>query len=60
MRALHLYLLAYFLLVSGAFLTLWQSDTLHRIPLGWLTLGALTAIVLGVLLAVTSPPVRGS
>jgi hypothetical protein len=54
MRFLHIYLVGYFLLVLGAGLTLWQSGALSRLGPLWVVIGAVVAVGLGVLLAVTS------
>jgi hypothetical protein len=54
MRFLHLYLLAYFTLVIGAVLALWQAGVLSRLPREWITLGAIVAVGLGILAAVTA------
>jgi hypothetical protein len=62
MRFLHLYLIAYFLLVVGAVLALWQADVLGQLPTEMVALGLLVAIGLGVVLALTStrPPAATS
>jgi hypothetical protein len=53
-RLLHLYLIAYFVLVIGAGLALWQAGVVARLPGAWLALAALITIGLGVVLALTS------
>jgi hypothetical protein len=59
MRVVHLYLLAYFALLLGAALALWQAGILWRIPGVWLGVAALVAAGSGILLAVaSSPPAR--
>ena len=54
MRFLKLYLVGYFILLFGAILALWQAGILSRIPGIWLTIGAVIALGLGILLAVSS------
>jgi hypothetical protein len=54
MRFIHLYLIGYFILVVGATLALWQSGALARVSGVWLGIGALVAIGLGIMLAVTA------
>jgi hypothetical protein len=54
MRFIHLYLIAYFLLVLGAGLTLWQAGVLAYIPAGWIILAAVVALGLGFALALGS------
>jgi hypothetical protein len=54
MRFIHLYLIGYFVLVVGAGLALWQAGILARVSGAWLAIGALIAIGLGIMLAVTA------
>ena len=54
MRFIHLYLIGYFVLVSGAGLALWQAGLLHRVSAIWVLISAMVVIGLGILLAVTS------
>ena len=54
MRFIHLYLIGYFVLVVGAVLALWQAGVLARISGVWLGIGALIAMGLGIMLAVTA------
>jgi drug/metabolite transporter (DMT)-like permease len=54
MRFIHLYLIGYFVLVVGAVLALWQSGVLARVSGVWLAIGALVALGLGIMLAVTA------
>ncbi len=60
MRFIHLYLIAYFALVIGAGLALWQAGVVQRVPGTWLGIAALVVIGLGIVLAVTSvrPTIR--
>ena len=54
MRFIHLYLIGYFILVVGAALALWQAGVLARVDGVWLAIGALVALGLGIMLAVTA------
>jgi hypothetical protein len=62
MRLLYLYLIAYFVLVVGAVLALWQAGVLGQLPPEMVAIGLLVAIGLGVVLALTStrPPAATS
>jgi hypothetical protein len=51
---LKIYLAAYFVILAGALLALWQGRVLGRLPAEWVVLILAAAIVLGVLLAVIS------
>ncbi len=54
MRFLHLYLIAYFVLVFGAALALWQAGVLARVPALWVVVAGIIVVGLGLLLALTS------
>ncbi len=54
MKFMRLYLIGYFVLLAGAVLALWQSGILRQIPGVWLAIGAVIAVGLGILLAVSS------
>ncbi len=54
MRYLKLYLVGYFVLLLGGVLALWQSGILDEIPGVWLAIGAVIAVGLGIVLAVSS------
>jgi hypothetical protein len=54
MRFIHAYLIAYFVLVVGAGLALWQAGVDQYVSAGWLALAALIAIGLGAALALTA------
>ena len=62
MRLLYVYLIAYFALVVGAVLALWQAGVLGQLPAEMVAIGLLVAIGLGVVLALTStrPPAATS
>jgi hypothetical protein len=54
MRFIHLFLVGYFILVVGLGMALWQTGVLSRVAPIWIAIGALVAIGLGIMLAVTS------
>ena len=54
MKFVTIYLIAYFALLGGAALALWQSGILAEVPRLWIAIGAMVAIGLGVVLAVAS------
>jgi hypothetical protein len=56
MKYLKLYLIGYFVLLVGGVLALWQAGVLAEIPGAWLAIGAVIAIGLGIMLAVSSGP----
>ncbi len=62
MRLLYLYLVAYFALVAGAVLALWQAGVLGQLPTEVVVIGLLVAIGLGIVLALAStrPPAATS
>jgi hypothetical protein len=54
MRFIHLYLVGYFIVVLGVGLALWQTGVLGYVPAIWVGVGALVAIGVGIMLAVSS------
>ena len=54
MRFIHLFLVGYFILILAGGLALWQTGVLHRVPPIWIGIGALVAIGVGIMLAVSS------
>lgn len=54
MTFVHIYLAAYFILLAGAVLALWQSGVLDRLPGSWLVIAAVVAIGVGLMLALAS------
>jgi len=56
MKYLKLYLIGYFVLLMGGVLALWQAGVLEEIPGIWLAIGAVVAVGLGIILAVSSSP----
>lgn len=56
MKYLKLYLIGYFVLLAGGVLALWQAGVLEEIPGVWIAIGAVIAVGLGIMLAVSSGP----
>jgi hypothetical protein len=54
MRFIHLFLIGYFILIVGVSLALWQTGVLNRVAPIWIGIGALVAIGVGIMLAVSS------
>jgi hypothetical protein len=54
MRFIHWYLIAYFLLLFGAGLSLWQAGVLSRVNPMLVILGLIVSVGLGIVLAVTA------
>lgn len=54
MRFFNLYLVGYFVVILGIGLGLWQAGVFSRIAPVWGGIGALVAIGLGIMLAVSS------
>lgn len=54
MRFVNIYLIGYFILLAGAALALWQAGVLARLPAAWIAIGAIIAIGLGIMLAVSA------
>jgi len=54
MRFIHLFLVGYFVLAFGIGLALWQTGMLNRVAPIWIGIGALVAIGVGIMLAVSS------
>jgi hypothetical protein len=54
MKFMKVYLVGYFILVIGAIAALWQSGILDQIPGIWIAIGAIIAVGLGIMLAVSS------
>lgn len=53
MRFIHLFLIGYFVLIVGIGLALWQTGALARVAPIWIGIGALVAIGVGIMLAVS-------
>jgi hypothetical protein len=54
MRFIHLFLVGYSVLIVGISLALWQTGVLARVAPIWIGIGALVAIGVGIMLAVSS------
>ncbi len=54
MRFIHVFLIGYFILIIGVGLALWQGGVLSRLDPMWIAIGAIIAIGLGVMAAVTA------
>ena len=54
MRFIHMFLIGYFVLILGLGLALWQSGILRRIDPIWMVIGAIIAVGLGIMAAVSS------
>jgi hypothetical protein len=54
MRFIHLFLVGYFILVVGVGLALWQTGLLARVSPIWIGIGALIALGVGIMMAVSS------
>ena len=54
MRFIHLFLVGYFVLIVGVGLGLWQTGLLSRVAPIWIAIGALVAVGIGIMLAVSS------
>lgn len=54
MKFMQIYLVGYFVLLIGAGLALWQSGALQHVSAVWIAIGAVIAVGLGIMLAVSS------
>jgi hypothetical protein len=54
MRFVHLYLIGYFVLVIGAVAALWYGGALRQISAGWLIIGLVIAVGLGIMLSISA------
>jgi len=53
-KFINMYLVGYFILVVGICLALWQSGALNSVAPMWLGIGALVAVGIGIMMAVSS------
>ncbi|MDP2054308.1 MAG: hypothetical protein Q8L75_11780 [Acidobacteriota bacterium] len=60
MKFINMYLVGYFILIIGICLALWQSGLLNSIGPVWLGIGALLAVGVGIMLAVSSGKPAGT
>ncbi len=54
MRFVNIYLIGYFLLVMGALAALWYGGALRHMSAGWVLIGLVIALGLGIMLAVSA------
>lgn len=60
MKFINMYLIGYFILVVGICLALWQSGALDGVAPMWIGIGALVAIGVGIMMAVSSGKPEGT
>ena len=60
MKFINMYLVGYFILIVGICLALWQSGALNGIAPVWLGIGALVAVGIGIMMAVSSGKPEGT
>jgi hypothetical protein len=60
MKFINMYLVGYFILIIGICLALWQSGALNNIGPTWLGIGAVLAIGIGIMMAVSSGKPSGT
>jgi hypothetical protein len=54
MRFVNIYLIGYFILIVGAVAALWYGGALRHISAGWLIIGLVIAVGLGIMLAISA------
>jgi hypothetical protein len=54
MRFVNIYLVGYFILILGAVAALWYGGALRHISAGWLIIGLVIAVGLGIMLAISA------
>ena len=54
MRFVNIYLIGYFILLLGAVAALWYGGALRHISAGWLIIGLVIAVGLGIMLAISA------
>jgi uncharacterized membrane protein YczE len=54
MKFINMFLIGYFILILAAGLALWQTGLLQRLAPIWIGIGALVAIGVGIMMAVSS------
>jgi len=59
-KFINMYLVGYFVLVVGICLALWQSGALNSVAPMWLGIGALVALGIGIMMAVSSGKPSGT
>ena len=54
MKFISLFLIGYVIFIVGAGLALWQTGLLHRLAPIWIVIGAIVALGVGIMMAVSS------
>jgi hypothetical protein len=54
MRFVNIYLIGYFILVLGALAALWYGGALRHMSAGWVIIGLVIALGLGIMLAISA------
>ena len=60
MRFINMYLIGYFILIIGICLALWQSGVLDSVAPIWIGIGAVVAVGVGIMMAVSSGKPTGT
>ena len=60
MRFINMYLIGYFILIIGICLALWQSGVLDSVAPIWIGIGAIVAVGVGIMTAVSSGKPTGT
>ena len=60
MRFINMYLIGYFILIIGICLALWQSGVLDSVAPIWIGIGAILAVGVGIMMAVSSGKPTGT
>ena len=60
MRFINMYLIGYFILIIGICLALWQSGVLDGVAPIWIGIGAIVAVGVGIMMAVSSGKPTGT
>ncbi|MSO34900.1 MAG: hypothetical protein EXQ54_00515 [Acidobacteria bacterium] len=60
MRFINMYLIGYFILIVGICLALWQSGVLDSVAPIWIGIGAIVAVGVGIMMAVSSGKPTGT
>jgi hypothetical protein len=54
MRFVNIYLIGYFILILGALAALWYGGALRHMSAGWVIIGLVIALGLGIMLAISA------
>ena len=60
MRFINMYLIGYFILIVGICMALWQSGVLDSVAPIWIGIGAIVAVGVGIMMAVSSGKPTGT